>query len=219
MTEGNKPYVMINCAMSVDGKIALPTRIQTKISDTNDMCRVHKLRNNSDAILVGINTIINDNPKLTVKEEYVRSPKNPIRIVLDSKCRVPGDALVLDGNAPTIIAVLKEHYRDIPGVEVIPINKDPRGQIDLKKLLEMLYLRGIKTVLVEGGETVIWSFLQEHLVDEVFVYIGSIIIGGTSSPTMAGGMGAQTYEQIIKLKLKSVKKVGAGVLLHYLLQD
>jgi 2,5-diamino-6-(ribosylamino)-4(3H)-pyrimidinone 5'-phosphate reductase len=152
-----------------------------------------------------------------VKEKYVTSPKNPIRIVLDSKCRVPEGALVLDGKAPTIIAVLDEHYRDVPGAEVIPIEKDPRGQIDLNKFLETLHLKGVKTLLVEGGETVIWSFLQEHLVDELFVFIGSMIIGGTRSPTMAGGEGAQSYEQIIQLKLESAIKVGQGVLLHYLL--
>jgi 2,5-diamino-6-(ribosylamino)-4(3H)-pyrimidinone 5'-phosphate reductase len=181
------------------------------------MRRVYELRNSTDAILVGINTIINDDPKLTVKEKYVTSPKNPIRIVLDSKCRVPEGALVLDGKAPTIIAVLQEHYRAVPGVEVIPFEEDPRGRINLKILLKTLYNRGIKTLLVEGGETVIWSFFQERLVDEVFVFIGSMIIGGTSSPTMAGGEGSQSYEQIIKLKLESVEKVGEGVLLHYLI--
>jgi 2,5-diamino-6-(ribosylamino)-4(3H)-pyrimidinone 5'-phosphate reductase len=203
--------------MSVDGKIALPSRVQTKISHPDDMVRVYKLRNHSDAILVGINTIINDNPKLTVKEKYVSTPSNPTRIVLDTKCRIPNDALVLDGKAPTIIAALKEHCREVPGAEIIQIDEDTRGQIDLRKLLEILYDKGVKTLLVEGGEKVIWSFLRDHLADELYVFIGSIIIGGADSPTMAGGEGVHNYEKLIKLKLESVEILGDGVLLHYTL--
>ena len=215
MAEGKKPHLIINCAMSVDGKIALPTRVQTRISNPEDMRRVYELRNRSDAILVGINTIINDNPKLTVKEEYVASPSNPLRVVLDSKGRVPEDALVLDGKAPTIIAVLKGIDREVPGADVIAFEADNKGRIDLPNLLDSLYSRGIKTLLVEGGETVIWSVLRDHLADELYVFVGSIIIGGTSSPTLAGGEGANAFENIIPLKLVSVEKLGDGLLLHY----
>jgi 2,5-diamino-6-(ribosylamino)-4(3H)-pyrimidinone 5'-phosphate reductase len=215
MAEGNKPHVIINCAMSVDGKIALPTRVQTRISNPEDMRRVYELRNRSDAILVGINTIINDNPKLTVKEDYVTSPSNPLRVVLDSKCRVPEDALVLDGKAPTIIAVLKDHYREVPGADVIAFEADNEGMIDIPALLGTLDSKGIKTLLVEGGETVIWSFLKNNLADGLYVFVGSIIIGGTSSPTLAGGAGVNDFQDLISLKLNDVERLGDGVLLHY----
>jgi len=219
MAEVTKPHVIINCAMSVDGKIALPTRVQTRISNPEDMRRVYELRNSSDAILVGINTIINDNPKLTVKEEYVTSPTHPLRIVLDSKCKVPEDALVLDDKAPTIIAVLEGHARVFPGAEVIAFEADEDGMVSLTELMDTLGSRGIKTLLVEGGETVIWSFLKSRLVDELYIFIGSLIIGGTSSPTLVGGKGVQTFEDIITLEIVSAENLGDGVLLHYKLKD
>src|SRR4030042_1544544 len=98
-----RPYVIINCAMSVDGKIASPSGKQMKISCEEDIKRMYKLRSKSDAVLVGINTVISDNPKLTVKEKYIKNPKNPIRIVLDTNCKTPVDSLVVNDVAKTII--------------------------------------------------------------------------------------------------------------------
>ncbi|HDH81938.1 MAG TPA: 5-amino-6-(5-phosphoribosylamino)uracil reductase, partial [Thermoplasmatales archaeon] len=89
-----KPFVIVNCAMSIDGKIAFPDRKQAKISNDEDMARVHKLRDECDAVLVGIGTVLSDNPKLTVKEKYVQNPSNPLRVVLDSNFRTPRDAEV-----------------------------------------------------------------------------------------------------------------------------
>ncbi len=216
-----KPYVIINCAMSVDGKIALPTRVQTRISNQEDLRRMYRLRNSCDAILVGINTILSDDPKLTVKGEYVTTPTNPTRVILDSKCKTPLGAHVLDDKAPTIIAARKRYLHEIQGAEVIPIEEDDENpededrQINLTKLLEILHAKGIKKLLVEGGETVIWSFLHEHLAEELWVFVGSIVIGGTHSPTLAGGEGVKRIEDIISLKLESVERFGDGVLLHY----
>ncbi|MCK5561860.1 MAG: dihydrofolate reductase family protein, partial [Thermoplasmata archaeon] len=170
---------------------------------------------------VGINTVLADDPKLTVKEEYVTNPTNPLRVILDSKCRTPGGAKVLDGKAPTLIAALKEYAREIQNAEVIPIEEaevnigSEECRLNLTQLLEILHAKGIKKLLVEGGETVIWSFLHERLADELWVFVGSIVIGGTHSPTLAGGEGAKSFEDIISLKLLSAEKLGDGVLLHY----
>jgi 2,5-diamino-6-(ribosylamino)-4(3H)-pyrimidinone 5'-phosphate reductase len=92
-----RPYVIINCAMSIDGKIALANRKPLNLSSFEDFRRVHKLRNYCDGILVGINTIFEDDPKLTIKSEFVRHPSNPVRIILDSLGRTPKNAHVLDG--------------------------------------------------------------------------------------------------------------------------
>lgn len=205
-------YVIINCAMSVDGKIALPSRVQTKISNEEDMKRVHLLRNKCDAILVGINTIISDDPKLTVKERYVKNPRKPVRIVLDSKLRISDNANVLDRNAPTIIATSEGYSGKIKNAEIIECGK---YSVDLKKLLRILYERGIKKLLVEGGSATIWSFLNEKLADELMVFVGSVVIGGEKSPTPAGGEGVKCFEEILPLKLIDVKRIGDGVLLHY----
>ncbi|MEE9152303.1 MAG: 2,5-diamino-6-(ribosylamino)-4(3H)-pyrimidinone 5'-phosphate reductase [Thermoplasmata archaeon] len=205
-------HVIINCAMSTDGKIALPSRKQTRISNEEDMKRVHELRNECDAILVGIGTILSDNPKLTVKESYMPNPKQPIRIVLDSKGRIPRDAEVLSPDTQTIVVVSEECKHDIEGAETIVCGRE---QVNLRLLCEILDKRGIGKLLVEGGETVIWSFLRERIADEFFVFVGSMVIGGRKSPTPAGGEGAKDEEEIIPLTLKGVKNIGDGVLLQY----
>ncbi|UCE73659.1 MAG: 2,5-diamino-6-(ribosylamino)-4(3H)-pyrimidinone 5'-phosphate reductase [Methanomassiliicoccales archaeon] len=206
------PKVIINCAMSADGKIALPTRRQTRISNEKDMIRVHELRNQCDAVLVGIGTVLSDNPKLTVKESYVPNPQQPIRIVLDSKGRIPKDAKVLSPDAPTIVAVSEECEHKIEGAEIIVCGK---RQVDIPLLLSILGEKGIGSILVEGGEKVIWSFLRQGLAHEFHVFIGSMVIGGENSPTPAGGEGVIREEDIIPLILNNVERVGDGVLLHY----
>lgn len=206
------PHVIINCAMSADGKIALPSRKQTRISNEEDMKRVYELRNSCDAILVGIETILSDDPKLTVKETIVPNPEQPVRIVLDSKGRIPEGAEVLNSVSPTIIAVSESCERKIEGTETIICGEE---QVDIPKLLEILEDRGIKTLLVEGGETVIWSFLNQKLAHEFYIFIGSMVIGGVDSPTPAGGEGAKSEGEILPLKLIEVNKIGNGVLLHY----
>ncbi len=200
--------------MSADGKIALPTRVQTRISNEEDMRRVHNLRNQCGAVLVGINTILADDPKLTVKKEYVKKStlKQPIRVVVDSICRIPADANVLDGSAKTIIACAKGFSREIDNAEVIECGE---RKVNLKQLLDMLAKRNIQRILVEGGGTVIWSFLRERLADELNIFIGSVVIGGKTSPTPADGNGVKRIEDAVKLKLKKVNRLDNGVLLQY----
>lgn len=206
------PHVIINCAMSADGKIALPSRKQTRISNEEDMKRVHELRSKCDAILVGIGTVLSDNPKLTVKETYVPNPKQPIRIVLDSNGRIPNDAEVLSSDSPTMVIVSEKCKHEIEGAETIICGKE---RVDLRNLMDILDMRGIKTLLVEGGETVIWSFLRERIADEFYIFVGSMVIGGKKSPTPAGGEGVKNEEDMIPLILKGIKNLGDGVLLHY----
>ena len=204
--------VVINCAMSADGKIALKTRRQTRISNEADRKRVHELRNSADAILVGIETIIADNPKLTVNPKYVKRPRRPTRIVLDSYGRTPRNALVLDGGAETIIVTNETTRTTFPNAEVIRCGKE---DVDLRKLMPLLEKRGIKKLLVEGGSRVIWSFLDSRIADEVNLFVGSIVIGGDKAPTPAGGEGALDEKSIISLRLKDAKVVGNGILLTY----
>lgn len=205
-----RPYVIINCAMSLDGKIALPSKIQTKISSEKDIVRVHKLRNECDAILVGIGTVLSDDPKLTVKEKYVKNPSQPYKIVIDSKLRIQKNAKIFENNK-AIVATTIGKSKNLP-CEIIECGDE---KVDLKKLLEILSSKGIKKILVEGGGTIIWSFLKERLADEIYVFIGNIIIGGKNSPTLADGEGAKNFNEIISLELKSIKKLNNGILLKY----
>jgi 2,5-diamino-6-(ribosylamino)-4(3H)-pyrimidinone 5'-phosphate reductase len=206
-----RPYVLINCAMSVDGKIASPSGKQMRISCDEDIKRMYELRNDADAVLVGINTVLSDDPKLTVKEKYVKNPKQPIRIVLDTNCRTPKNALVVNENAKTLIIVGNKCNKKFgKNVEIINCDIDQNGLIDLKSFLEILYNRGIRKLMVEGGSTVISNFLNSGFVDDMYVYVGPIIIGGKNTPTIANVEA--------NLELIDTKDVGPGILLHYRLR-
>lgn len=207
----SRPYVFINCAMSADGKIAQPSGKQMKISGEEDLKRMYSLRNKSDAVLVGVGTILSDDPKLTVKEKYVKNPKQPIRLVLDTNCRTPEDAEVVNDVTKTIIFVGSDcNKKFCNNVEVIKCKTTKENLINLEYLLDFLFKRGIKKLMVEGGSTVISNFLKEGLVDDFYIYIGSIIIGGKNTPTLVNDDCKD-----IKLNLVETKKIGPGILLHY----
>lgn len=212
-----RPRVIVNCAMSADGKIALPTRKQLRISSEEDIARVYKLRNKYDAVLVGVGTILSDDPKLTVKETYVKNPRQPLRVVLDSKGRTPPGSLVLNKAANTLIIMAKGHERSFEGsrIEVEGCTTDQHGLLKIPEVLNLLSQRGIRTVLVEGGSTVLWSFLRSGLVDDLFVYIGPCIIGGKNTPTMAGGEGVASEGEVIPLRIVGTRRLGEGILMHY----
>lgn len=183
---------------------------------------MYQLRHDCDGVLVGIGAVLADNPKLTVKEKYVKNPRQPVRIVLDTYCQTPENALIVNKDASTFI-ITGEHQRCEKqfqqNVEVIPCATTNEGFIDLHHLLPLLYRRGIKTLMVEGGGTVIWSFIKEKLVDDLFIYVGSMIIGGKTTPTMVDGNGFETEKEIPSLKIKDVKRLGDGVLLHYVIKN
>jgi len=204
--------VIVNCAMSADGKIATKNRRQAAISNDDDMSRVHTLRNSVDAVLVGIGTVLADDPKLTVKEKYVKNPRKPARIVLDSNGRTPEGANVLNGASRTIIVTSRESSKTFANAETVRCGS---GRVDLEELLGILEKKGIRSVLVEGGSEVIWSFLQSRLADEVYIFVGSVVIGGEDAPTCAGGEGAETIDEAVALRLKKAEVVGDGVLLRY----
>lgn len=213
----NRPRVIINCAMSADGKIASPTGKQMRISCDEDNQRMYHLRNECDAVLVGVGTILADDPKLTVKETYVPNPKQPLRVVLDTKGRTPPHALVLNDVAKTMIITAVGTRRTYPGshIEVVECRTDPEGLIDVKDALHVLSKRGVRSLLVEGGGTVIWTFITNKVVDDLYLFIGSCIIGGKDTPTLAEGTGIRTGDAAIPLRIVEVKRVGTGVLIHY----
>jgi 2,5-diamino-6-(ribosylamino)-4(3H)-pyrimidinone 5'-phosphate reductase len=212
-----RPRVIINCAMSADGKIASPTRKQMRISCDEDIKRMYRLRNKCDAVLVGVGTILTDDPKLTVKEKYVKHPKQPLRVVLDSKGRTPFHALVLNDVTKTLIITAKGKEKTYNGshIEVVGCKIDRNGFIDVKCVLDFLYRKGVRTLLVEGGGTIIWNFLKNKIVDDLYIFIGSCIIGGKDTPTVAEGEGIKSEKDSIPLKIVEVKRVDSGLLVHY----
>jgi len=208
---GVRPRVIINAAMSVDGKIALADGQGVLLSNREDLQRVHRLRSEVDAILIGVGTVLMDDPKLTVKPEFARG-RNPLRVVLDSGGKTPEHARVLDGTAPTLIVTSEASNRTFAKAEVLRCGKD---DVDLSALLDRLGGRGIRTLMVEGGSTVIWSFLRQALADELKVFVASVALGGHAAPTLAGGPGVDSADDSIRLHLDRSTPLGDGILLEY----
>ena len=218
-----RPFVFINAAMSADGKISTVERVQTRISGREDRDRVDALKAGSDAIMVGIGTVLADNPALIVKskerrEDRKRAEKdeNPIRIVVDSNARTPIDAEILNkGSGKRIIAVSKRAIvADVDRLsEKAEIIVCGREEVDLKKLLDLLWHRDVERLMVEGGATLNWSLVSQGLVDEIYIYLGNIIIGGEHAPTLVDGTGFVT--DMAKLELLSAKKMDKGIILQW----
>jgi len=214
--EKSKPYVILSAATSVDGKIATRTG-DSNLSSKQDRVRLHKLRSKVDAILVGKNTVLLDNPLLTVR--YTRG-KNPIRIILDSKGTISKKSKILQtsNKIPTIIAVSKkisksnsDKLRKFP-VEVITVGKN---SVNIKLLLKKLYDKKINTILVEGGGTVNWEFIKHNLFDELIITLSPFLIGGSDAISFVKGQGFKKISNSPNLRLKSIKRLKNHLVLCY----
>src|SRR5207245_43646 len=135
-----------------------------------------------------------------------------LRVVLASAGRMPDSAYGVDGSAPTLIVTSEESGRSFPRAEVMRLGKD---EVDLQALLDRLAARDVKTILVEGGSTVIWSFLRKGLADELKVFVSSRVLGGQAAPTLAGGQGVTSLDAAPRLRLERVERLGDGALLEY----
>jgi 2,5-diamino-6-(ribosylamino)-4(3H)-pyrimidinone 5'-phosphate reductase len=220
-----RPTVLVNVAMSADGKISTRERRQVRISGSLDRARVDRMKAESDAIMVGIGTVLADNPSLTVKSAELREKRvqrgqeeNPIRIVVDSLARTPLDAdLLHKGNGIRIIAISER--ADAARVEnlkrwatVIQVGE---SEVDLRDLMQILGDRGIHRLLVEGGGRLIGALFREHLVDELTTYVGNVVIGGDASPTPADGTGFLKEEEFVRLHLEEVSPLEEGILIRW----
>lgn len=210
-----KPFVHLNSAMTVDGKIATSDS-SMKISGKKDLIRVHELRKKYDAIMVGINTVLIDDPKLTIHKIDAKKEENPVRIVVDSKARTPFDALVLNDDAKTILLVSDKASKD--DVEKLSEKCDiifcGEEKVNLKEAMNKLYDVGITSILLEGGSTLNFSMFKEGLVDEVSICIGSKILGGSKSKTFVDGKGFDK-EECVNLELKNMERIDDDVVLSY----
>jgi len=214
--EKSRPYVILSAAISIDGKIA--TRLgDSKLSSKKDRIRLHKLRSKVDAILIGKNTIHSDDPLLTVR--YAKG-KNPIRIILDSQGTISINSKILQtcNKVPTIIAVSKRISKaNLQKLKRFPVEIIMTGEnsVNIKSLMSNLSKRKINTILVEGGGTINWQFIQNNLFDEVLITIAPFIIGGTDAITFVQGRG---FDKIIKsprLRLNTIKRLENHLVLHY----
>jgi len=218
-----RPYVIVNVAMSADGKLSTRQRRQVRISGEEDFKRVDRLKAESDAVMVGIGTVLADDPSLTVKSSDLKSQRreqgkkeHPIRVVVDSRLRIPPDASVLHKGEGIRVVACSRLADDARMCAIAPLATVIRAgdqRVDLAVLLDELSSMGVRQLMVEGGGTLIWSLLEGGLVDEISCFIGDQIIGGVDAPTLADGTGFINEASFVKLRLISVEPLDQGVLL------
>ena len=220
-----RPYVTVNLAMSADGKISTRERRQVRISGARDFGRVDTLKAGQDAIVVGIGTVLADNPSLTVKSPALREERrkggkdeDPVRVVVDSQARTPPGADILrKGTGERIITVAEsapvERVERLRGLATILVAGE--DQVDLDRLLRKLHDRGIRHLMVEGGGTLIWGFFSRDLVDEFCTFIGPVVIGGKDAPTPADGEGFLREQDFVRLEPPTVTECDGGVILRW----
>jgi 2,5-diamino-6-(ribosylamino)-4(3H)-pyrimidinone 5'-phosphate reductase len=215
--------IRVNAAMSADGKLSTRERKQIEISGDADFDRVERLRADSDAVMVGVGTVVADDPSLTVDDPALRRereaagrPPNPARVVADSRIRTPHEATILDDAARTYVLTSEEAPQDFVvetesrDAEVIC---EGESRVDLRAALTVLEDHGIEQLLVEGGGELIYSLFEADLVDELSVYVGNVLFGGRDAPTLADGDGF--VEDFPTLELESCERLDDGLLLEW----
>lgn len=223
----SRPHILVNVAMSADGKIDSVARKGAVISSIADKARLDRLRAEVDAILVGGRTLIAEDPKLTVKSKQLRLMRkarnleeNPAKVGIVSVADLkPNGNFMTAGSARRLIFTTRRtppkqvKQLEKAGAQVFILNN---GVIDLRQVMKSLHEQGIRKLLIEGGGTLIAELFRLDVIDEVFIYIAARIFGGASAPTLADGPGFSP-EQAPGLHLESMEKFDGvgGILVHY----
>ena len=218
ITTGN-PFVVLKTAMTLDGKTATVANASRWISGEESRRLVHRMRQRYGAVLVGVDTVIHDDPLLNVRLR-LKNVRQPLKVIVDSSLRIPMQSKVLC-NDPQLALVAatalasKEKVRAIEraGAQVL-ICPSKGGQVDLAFLMKALGAMEIDSVLVEGGSSVAFSALGEGVVDKVVVFVAPKIVGGKGAPTPVGGKGIEKIEEAIGLVDLKVRRVGKDLLLE-----
>lgn len=221
--------VVVNAAMSADGKLSTRRREQLRISGPADFARVDRLRAASDGIMVGIGTVLADDPALGLDEPVRTAARQqrgqspvPARIVADSRARTPPDARILDGQGETYLLIAetapaerRAALRDA-GAQLIVAGEQ---QVALPQAFNQLEAAGIDRLLVEGGGKLIFSLFDAGLVDELSVYIGNMIVGGETAPTLVDGPGFVETSEFPELSLADTTRLDDGIVLTWTVAD
>lgn len=221
MPAQTRPYVILNAAMSLDGKIATCTG-DSKMSSPADLQRVHRLRASVDGIMVGLRTLLRDDPKLTVK---FRKTRKPHRIIVDSQARTPLTSYVVRTakEIPTFIAVTSKAPKkrtellQEKGARVLVCGNGLL--VSVKILLRTLRSLGLRRILLEGGGELNWSMLSDGLVDEISVAITPKILGGIKAVSLVQGKGVKLVGNAVRLRLVGTERYGPDLVVRYLVQN
>lgn len=214
------PFVTLKVAASLDGKIATRTGESRWITGESARRRVHHLRNEVDAVLVGIGTVLRDDPLLTTRLG-IADQRDPTRVIVDNLARLPLRAKVVNraSTAPTILAVSQMAPRttlealEREGVQVIVV-ENSRRRVSLERLMEVLGKRGILSVMIEGGAEINASALREGIADKVLVFLAPILIGGKSTSTAVGGDGIESLAQALRLRDVRIERFDGDILVE-----
>lgn len=214
-----RPYIHVNCASTLDGRISRPDGSRLRISGTEDIKRVHRLRQELGSILVGAGTVIADDPKLTVKRSVVTDPRPLNKVVIDGKGSIPPSSRFMRTPGRSVIACTPFH---VPGnleemertiieenldVEILMMDGND-GRIDVAELLASMSDLGIDSILVEGGSSIIRQFVENGLFDRLTIYYGPMIIGG-DGPSIV-----DIVQEPLRLRIESCEKMGEGLLME-----
>ncbi len=214
-----RPFVTLKLAMSLDGKIATRSGDARWITGEAARRRVHEMRNSSDAVMVGVGTVLADDPRLTTRG--IEGGRDALRVICDSRARTPPDARVIsqDSDAPCLVAVAEgagaervEALREAgPEVLVLP---GQNGRVDLDALSLALGEREVMSVLLEGGGTLAWSALKSGMVDKVALFYAPMILGGDEAIPAVGGLGIERIADAFRLREMTVERVGDDLLVE-----
>ena len=222
----NKPFVTLNIAMTADGKIDTFERQGARISSESDWRRVDELRADNDAVLVGGNTLTDEDPRLTVKAKSFTALRigrgqnfNPIKVGVITEAKFSENSrFIHEGSTQVFVFTTnKTSHKQIANLEEIGVNVDVTEgkRVDLRNMMNILKLNDINKLLVEGGGTINAALLKDKLVDEVIIYIAPILFLGSNSPTMADGFGLIS-DQSIKLNTLDTQRQGdGGIIIRY----
>lgn len=216
-----RPFVLLKAAMTLDGKIATHTGDSRWVTGEQSRGYVHQLRDEYDAIMVGIGTVLADDPALTTRLAD-KTGQDPIRIIVDSEGRLPLDARVLTqtSDAPTVVAVTdrapayKLGKLEAAGARILHVNQDEQGRVDLNQLMEQLGQREISSIMLEGGAGINSAALAAGIVDKVAMFIAPKIVGGVDATSAVGGQGVEIMNQALELENPKVRQFGRDILIE-----
>ena len=216
------PFVAIKVAMTLDGWIATRTGHSKWITNEASRRFVHRLRDIVDAVLVGIGTVVSDDPMLNTRLKKIRG-KDPLKVIIDPYLRIPRDCNVLKNKAERAIIVVGkgavskkeiDKFKKETGADVIECSLKKEKELDLNQMLLSLAKRNITYVMVEGGARTIGSFLRQRCVDEFFIFKAPKLLGGSDGIPMAYGNGAENMDKAIEIKVLKIRRFQDDLLIH-----
>ncbi len=213
-----RPFVVLKAAISLDGCVATRGGESQWITSEEARREGHRLRDRLDAVLVGVGTVLADDPRLTAR---IEGGRDPVRVVLDGQLRTPPSSQLAAsaGEVRTIVfcgprAEARRRRRlEALGVEVIPVPRGRSGRLELEAVLEALHRRELNGLLVEGGATVHGAFVEARLVDKVVFFVAPLLIGGEGAPHAVGGKGPKRLRDALPLERVAVTPVGTDLML------